>query len=470
MPRFLVSLALSLLAASAYGVSVPVGDVQPVVATDGSGYMAAWIEGTSTTGLTAVAAHFTHTSTALDAGIHLGSASMYGGGNVAIAYGGGVYLVVWPSNAGLAGAIITSDGVVARQVVITTAANSSAVAWNGSEFFVVWAGSGIFGASLSPSGVVGTAKQISPTPPSASYFTNPQIAWNGQQYVVTWLKIGPSYCVNECTPPVPFGADVMRVGADGTPLDANPTTLVSSASDPGGIFSAHLAASSESTVITLELWNRVDVVVLHPDFTLSRRTFFQWLPFIPYLKWSDHAPDIVFDGTSYVIALRLRDGAGSWLKTARIPANGDGATFSSQAIAVSDPVFVNPAPSVAASATVLLDDQQVRAISDADIPAAPAAPPAPPHDVAVAQSGGKMQVTWSGGEGADGFVVERHYCNACDGVPLVMIRNGAAHTATVAIQPEKDPGSLRVLAYNTAGVSAPSEEVSLRGRRRTAQH
>ncbi|MBW1806893.1 MAG: hypothetical protein JRJ87_01780 [Deltaproteobacteria bacterium] len=114
-----------------------------------------------------------------------------------VAWDGTSHLVVWlESGNGIRGSRVSPDGTVLDQtplIISSDGANYSApeVEWNGADYFVVWSedrgtsGSDVFAARVDSSGLV--------LDPGGSVVTNddgeqvlPALAWNGSNFLVVW--------------------------------------------------------------------------------------------------------------------------------------------------------------------------------------------------------------------------------------------------------------------------------------------
>lgn len=468
----LVFLAAVPLAAADFDLATTNVAWSPASAGDGSGYLAVWteLENTSTTGYASYAAvmrAFTRSGPSGSGTVRLGSASY--ADSPGVVFGGGVYLVVWTDGGGnIVGSLVTPSGIAATPFVIGQGSNP-AVAWNGSEFFVVWSAGRkswfgttkrIFGAPVSPFGVLrGAPRQITPEPqPLAGrtadeeLFVKPRIVWTGREYVVVWLgDFAIINCVAACFVPPPTHVLITRLPADGTPSGEQPRFLIDPGSD--GVWGARIATNGSNVVMAADINDRIDLFVVQPDLTLTRRVLFQWSYFTYYGNSSPS--DIAFDGTTYAVTWRPNDSARSWLETARVTA--DGATvLDRRALPIDGPIFDEAHPSIAGGAftdtpIVVAEGNRIRAYFGG-LPDAPIAP-RPPRNLA-AQG---LHLTWNGGEGADGFtfVLSGHF-------PVAVVRDGAARATTLTFDYGRP---LRIRAYNAGGLTDLDE-----GQRHRAAH
>ena len=144
---------------------------------------------------------------------------------VAVSFDGTDFLVAWTeSHAGtledVYAARVNSGGVVLDAVPIPLSAGSTSgrhpdIAWDGSNFLVVWDETAatavdVKGAFVSPAGVAQAAFVVSS---AANGQTDPAVAWGGSEYLVTW-------------------SDLRQAGGD---VYAARVTAGGSVLDPGGI-------------------------------------------------------------------------------------------------------------------------------------------------------------------------------------------------------------------------------------------
>jgi hypothetical protein len=146
----------------------------------------------------------------------------------AVAWGDDVYLVVWATAPAAAfgellAARVSASGEVLdpTPIVLATGIDANgranpALAWNGSEFFVVWRGDAgisdwtIYGLRVRPDGGIVDAAPI-PISRAVGDVANPAVAWSGQVYLVVW----------EDSRVLPWNSYGARVSASGEVLDAD---------------------------------------------------------------------------------------------------------------------------------------------------------------------------------------------------------------------------------------------------------
>ena len=109
-----------------------------------------------------------------------------------IAFDGTNYLIVW-AGGGIHGARVSPSGTILDPagITISTAGKSPAVSFDGTNYLVVWEDyrSGtynpdIYGIRVSPSGTVDSIEIAIST--AASYQLHPSVAFNGTNYLVVW--------------------------------------------------------------------------------------------------------------------------------------------------------------------------------------------------------------------------------------------------------------------------------------------
>jgi MYXO-CTERM domain-containing protein len=194
----------------------------PALAWNGSNYLVAWKDGRWATS-DIYGARVSPAGAVLDAPAFPVATAENDQSFPAVAWDGSNYLVVWSdlrsaANLDIYGARVSAAGVVldASGIAISTAPgdeSNPALAWNGTNYLVVWQdrrsgnSDDIYGARVTAAGEVLDAIAIST---ATSSQTNPRLAWNGTNYLVVWqdTRSGVSWDV--------YGA---RVSAAGEVLD-----------------------------------------------------------------------------------------------------------------------------------------------------------------------------------------------------------------------------------------------------------
>jgi hypothetical protein len=176
-------------------------DLRPDVASDGESFMAVWQEVRKSSPLARYlrAARFSSDGTRLDSGsFPVGDSGAFG---PAVAYGGGCYMVCWtqPSGCRIEAARVSPDGTVLDTIPIFVApslipVHDVDVAYGDGVFLVVWNRSyfGCWGARLLPNGA-----RLDSTPISLDIGVRgsvaPQVASDGRDFLVTQFDMYHSY-------------------------------------------------------------------------------------------------------------------------------------------------------------------------------------------------------------------------------------------------------------------------------------
>ncbi|MHB8879804.1 MAG: hypothetical protein ACYC8T_39450, partial [Myxococcaceae bacterium] len=234
-----------------FGMDAPVfgpavnSQTSPAVAWNGTSYLVVWEDlrgGTGWSGWDIYGARVSATGAVQDAaGIAIAAAAGWQR-FPALACDGADYLVVWQdqrtgTSKDIYGARVSAAGAVqdAQGIAIATAAIDRslpesfppAVAWDGTNYLVVWAderngttGNDIYGARLSAAGVVQDASGIAIST-AAGEQSSPAVAWDGNDYLVVWQDARN------------FADDIYgaRVSAAGAVQDASGIAISTAASD-----------------------------------------------------------------------------------------------------------------------------------------------------------------------------------------------------------------------------------------------
>lgn len=190
-----------------YLASIPSAEEQPAVASDGSSYFVIWKDYREGLGsLDLRGARVSAEGAVLDPeGILVVGGRLSSRSSAAVAFGGGVYLVVYASplysnESQVMGVRFGRDGsqLDSQPFKIGSGTDADSVrpslTWNGTDFFVVWNGSpsghGISGARVSPLGEVRDSAplRISHSPTSMPV-RRPSVAWNGSIHLVVWEAV-----------------------------------------------------------------------------------------------------------------------------------------------------------------------------------------------------------------------------------------------------------------------------------------
>lgn len=426
--------------------TLPIRQNRPSVASDGVEFLATFSTRTADENF-AMAARFARSGNGLDgAGIQLGGPLAFP--DVSAAFGGGKYFAVWTD--GLArGAVIDSAGAIERIVDIRLGASNPRAVWNGSSFFVVWMEKNrIWGSTVSASGELGTARQLSPTPQNVTYQVDvfPDVAWNGREYLVAWPVATPGNLVCTCTPPPPAIARAIRVAADGRPRDTK-AMEIAPYGIAGYVDAVHVASNGRDFLLFIDHFDHVDASVIDDSGFEAPHAVFEWLRNANGIGDSARTVSaaLTFDGTSYVAAWRYRTATKSWLAVSRIgePARltevGLPDTFDHESLMPA--VAVNGVGDVA---VVVSEGGRLHARFRSEMQPAPPVP-ATPRIVAAVIDRGSTTITWDAVESADGYVVEGV------GSALLVTLGAEARSLTLAYETRVP---VHVRAFNASGVSA----------------
>jgi hypothetical protein len=211
----------------------PSGQGSPTVAYGDGAFLVAWNDGRlDPTGSGVVGARVDPSGTVLDpAGITIstGADPAY---EPAVAFGGGVFLLAWTVNRldvgrRVAGARVDRSGSVLDPAGVPISADgrdhsNAAVAFNGTDFLVVWESWGdsprVLGARVGPGGAVLDPAGIAVAPSGPYNQINPSVASSGSSFLVVFYGgIGDS-----------LGLVGARVGPDGGARDPAGLVLVPS--------------------------------------------------------------------------------------------------------------------------------------------------------------------------------------------------------------------------------------------------
>jgi hypothetical protein len=251
-----------------------------------------------------------------------------------IAFAGSSFLLVWEDDRDgsydIYGARVTGAGVVqdTSGIAMSTATNDQwfpAVAYDGTNFFVVWQdglgiSSGIYGARVTPAGTVLDPRGI-PVCTTASAQHDPALSFDGTNYLVAWedSRSGPPFDI--------YGARVTKAGVV---LDTSGIAICAAVNgqwEPAVAFdgTAYLVVWSDLRNGVFDVYGtRVTKagVVLDPSgIIVSATSNVQWYP------------AIVFDGTNYLVVWSdFRSGSSYDIYGARV--NGAGVVLDPSGFAV----------------------------------------------------------------------------------------------------------------------------------------
>src|SRR4051795_57363 len=387
---------------------MPVRQLLPMVAGNGAGFTAVWLDKSADL-QNAAMARVTGMGEALDgAGVTIGintSAPV-------IAHGASGELTVWNANGHLVAARILSSGAVfdTQPIVIGPSSGSYATAWSGSRFFVVWTdGRQLFGAFIGPDGV--------PTPPRPLGIQSPldaasnlDVVWDGSQFIVVFAEATPRSCLSsEGCVDLTDHIRLLRVSAGGIAIDTDPVRI------PGYHVRAHVASSGAESMIALDDDTNTSAVIVRDD---GGRL--QLGPEVRLFQWfNTYGSDVVWTGSHYLIAWRYSFGlkGPAWIGVSRIGPSGipfdllftptagppeDGPPYSAPSVATNDAgegaVVISEVtpPSYSARARLYLSSEMA--------PMPP--PPAAPRKVVTYVTGNSTVITWQSDGPQPGFLIE----------------------------------------------------------------
>lgn len=232
-----VSGAGVVLDATGIAVSTAAGDqLYAAVAWNGSNFLVAWTDNRSGASSDIYASRVSSAGVVLDASGIAVSTAAGGQHRVKVASDGSNFLAAWAdfragasdiyaSRVSGAGTVLDASGIA-----VSTVANSQAapaVAWNGSNFLVVWQDSrsgttsDIYASRVSGAGAILDGSGIAVST-AANQQSSPVVAWNGSNFLVAWedYRSGGS-----------FDVYASRVSGAGVVLDASGVAVSTVAGD-----------------------------------------------------------------------------------------------------------------------------------------------------------------------------------------------------------------------------------------------
>jgi hypothetical protein len=479
-----VLFSFSLLAAGHDLTTSPptANQILPVVTGNGSGFTAAWIEpvqGHNTIGwrvASAAGEPIEGAGGALDQTYYVQS--------MAIAHSPSETLIVWITNANVYAERLSPSGAPLNTIAVTPGnayASDVAVAWNGSRYFVVWSnGYQLIGSLIAPDGSSTPPRPffgelpVIGQPAPANFELAPDVAWDGRNFIIVFGEAPNIPCVlSVCPPPSPSLGHfrVMRVSADGDAIDSSPLTI------NGTHLRAHVASSGAESLIALDGAGEVSSIVARDE---SRLTLDAETPLFPW--YLDVSSAVAWDGTTYTVGWRYlgADTGPSWLGAAhvtqlgvpfdyRVTASGGALPFGSTttwgrpSIAVNEAGITAFAISEAAGASSLA---RARLYLASELTPMPAAPSAPRNAVSYF-SGNTARIDWQDGETPAGFVVEWSW-DFGKTWGLYKSIAGDARTTTVGAHVGDQ---FRIRAFGPGGLSGGTiTSIGSGPRRRAAEH
>jgi hypothetical protein len=429
-----------------------------VVTGNGSGFIAAWVEWAPQGRNTIVSGRASGDGASIgSAGAAIEQPQVQ---SMAIAHSPSDTLVAWIADGNVYAERLSASGLPLATILLTPTKvfpSDIAVAWNGSRYFVIWSTSQqLTGAFIAADG--------SSTPPHA-FFTEPSsvsnvpvvpdMAWNGQHFLVVFGELPPP-CMFTCPVSYPDRFRLMRVSVEGDAIDSPPLLIT-------GIHRrAHVASSGAESLIALDGLGDVSRIIARDESSLTidaETPLFRW--------YSEIASGVVWDGATYTVGWRYVGKDTSWIGAAHVARSGF--PFDYRFTAAGGP-FSYPntlwwgRPSVAVNdiglAAFAITEtsssfSRARLYLASEFAPMPPPPPAPRNVVSYA-GGNSARIDWQSDDGAAGFVVEvwsiyydiwSGYYNAWS---LYGTLPGDARTTTVNANADS---LFRVRAFGPGGVS-----------------
>ena len=383
-----------------------------------------------------------------------------------VAAGSTGYLLVWTQDSGLYarrflpnGLAVDAERMVIRAAGVASRSEISAV-WNGTRFFIAWAEGGeIVGAFLDPDGAVSPPQNLTTgNIASAPSRANPHLAWNGREFLLVWDAF--SYCPGICGVGLQ-PSHAARLSADGRRLDD--TSLVLSNRMSG----QRVASNGRDFLVTSEEEGGAIARLVRSDGN--------GIAADPPIRLADYwaLTDVARAGDGFVVAVRYGDRAmASWIGTVHIAAGGD-VTSRMYVESGSGGIFERPAIAVNATGDVLIVEsdvppavgsQRLRSYLESEMRPLPAIP-APPIVTSATIVPDGIRVSWRQPSGVvSGYVIEARRPGTSYFFPVAL----APAEATSFFIAQYGADTVRIRAWNVAGLSEPSAEIGmtspLRGR------
>jgi len=421
----------------------------PAIASDGVNFFSAWID-EGGEGKTILAARIGRGGVSLDPqGIDVGGPRTLYLGAPGVAYGNGVYVVVWSDTKNVLARRFRTDGSPVDGVPLTLGAGwmyfAPAVAWNGSAFITAWTdGNGAASSTIGIDGPPGPTIRLSPYP-----FLWPDLAWNGSEFLLVG-GLGQT-CPFEC--PVTHGVTIaIRLRADGSPIDTNAILVdVARLTDYSRTSRATVASDGRDFLVSLDGARDVVVVPVSAAGVLgAQKRVFKWFGGIQ--------SDIASDDSGYVLTWNYRGPTinRTWLATAHLDSSGNPSST------VYTPLDTSTTtPSVAANSlgdslsVVGTEDQpsgvvRVQAFLNWEMRPLPQ-PPAPPRNASATGDPHNFDLQWSGASpDTEGIVVDYVASNGERSAIVVLpVGQPTARFRNVAVS------WVEVRAFNAGGMSEP---------------
>jgi len=407
----------------------PAAQDQPHVAADGFGSLAVWAESLAPLDIRIRATRLSVDGTPAGETLTLTPNGI--SRSPAVAYGAGVYLVVWVSSSRLIAKRITSSGVAIdeqpldlRDLSKAGGPADPAVAWNGRTFVVTWTETNrVHVATVSPAGVVTPPRRISPPPTINNWMImhqHPLIAstTSGRSVVLYQSARIPQ---TTSLPVTPEDVHVEAIAVDTYAFPAGPPLRI--ASGLTGRMQRYAIAGGRNSDFLVAIGDADQLVAIVldavPNLTIEKQfRIFQWLPGMI-------RPAVAWNGSQYVVAWRYavtETGAPGYVAMAHVTAAGAVGPIDVAKIEIDQPAQVLDLPDVSlVSSTQPLvltaelhadASTRIRSYSSADLTPI-AARPSPPTLVSYTRPATNdlpATIAWNAGGGEiDGYAVESVY-------------------------------------------------------------
>jgi hypothetical protein len=428
--------SVSLLAAGHDLKALPSNPILPVVTGNGSGFTAAWSESVlnafivASSLVDAYGNSIENRSTAVDSTRAL---------SLAIAHSPSDALVAWVAwtqfDSDVFAERLSPSGVPMGPIHVAFAKGHTsdvAVSWNGSRYFLVWSnGAQLLGAFIAPDGSSTTPRPLFSEPPFCGgppedSVVVPDVAWDGQHFIVVFGEQWATNCygLEPCPAGSPHQFRVMRISADGVPLDLSPLVI------PGHL-RAHVASSGAASLIALDSLGGVSAIIAHTEGGLTLD------PETPIFLWvSEVSSAVVWDGAMYTVGWRyLGDNRGpSWLGAAKVSRSGlpfdyrftatGGFTATGDPNSTTDDLIANSFTVSWGRPAIAVNDAGVTALTISELAgpwsfrarlyfaselAPMPKPPPAPRNVVSSFDGSTARIDWQSDGAAAGFAIDAWY-------------------------------------------------------------
>jgi hypothetical protein len=379
----------------------------PVLTGSGAGFTAAWIE-RLVSGSTIVSRAVRSDGEPVEnSGGTIDQRYVY---SMAIAHSASEELLVWIADGDVYAERLSPSGAPLNAIALTPGkdyASDIAVAWNGSRYFVVWSnGYQLVGTLVAPDGSSTPPRAFLGEPnvigkPASAYVLVPDVAWDGRNFILVFGE-APNYpCVlSVCPSPIADHFLAMRVNAAGEVIDPSPAVI------NGAHFRAHVASSGAESLIALDSPGQISTVIAHTEsgVTLDAE--------MPLFHWYSSASSAVaWDGAAYNVGWTYGGyGGSSWLGAARVTRVGlpFDYRFAGTAASGLPSIAVNDAGTTAfavSEATSPRSPMRARLYLASEFAPMPP-PPRAPVNVISYFSGATARIDWQQRETPAGFALE----------------------------------------------------------------